>query len=75
MEVELQTVRGSVEAQTMEGGLSVQTVVMMLVRYAISEPEELAFFVDDPSQEPLAAVEAHLVDVAARLLLRHKDAR
>ena len=55
--------------------LSVQTVVMLLVRYAISEPEELAFFVDDPSQEPLAAVEAHLVDVAARLLLRHKDAR
>ncbi|MFT5679568.1 MAG: AcrR family transcriptional regulator [Myxococcota bacterium] len=50
--------------------LSLQTVVMLLARYAISAPEELAFFVNDSEQEPLVAVEDHLVTVACSLLLR-----
>ncbi len=50
--------------------LSLQTVVMLLARYAVSAPEELAFFVNDPEQDPLLAVEEHLVTVACSLLLR-----
>jgi AcrR family transcriptional regulator len=50
--------------------LSVQSVVMLLARYAVSAPEELAFFVHDPAADPLAAVEDHLVAVAVSLMLR-----
>jgi hypothetical protein len=46
---------------------------MLLARYAISEPDELTFFVHDPEQDPLRAVEDHLVKVASVLLLRSPD--
>ena len=63
----------SIERPPAQVRLSIQSVVMLLARYAISEPEELAFFVDDADQDPLRAVEDHLVEVAAVLLLRSPD--
>lgn len=49
--------------------LPLQTVVMMTSRYAISDDAELAFFVGDGVTAPESAVEAHLVEVALRLLV------
>lgn len=49
--------------------LPLQTVVMLTSRYAISDDAELAFFVNEPGVDAEAAVEAHLIEVALRLLL------
>ena len=54
--------------------LSLQTLVMLIARYALSEPAELAFFVNDSTQDAAAAVEDHLVALAIHLLIRSPDA-